>query len=46
MVKEVLADQALLVTTPLGVGRVDITDISDHYVDNPFEAVKKRKFVK
>ena len=40
LIKEVVADQALLLTTPLGRGRVDITDVSDHYTDNCLEGMK------
>ena len=46
LIKEVVADQALLLTTPLGMGRVDITDISDHYTDDCLQGMKKNTFVK
>lgn len=39
-IKQVLANQALLVSTAHGLGRVDITDISDHYVDDPLKTVR------
>lgn len=38
-VNQVLPGQALLLSTPAGNGRVDITDISDSYLDNPLDAV-------
>ena len=46
LIKEVVPDQALLLTTPHSMGRVDITDITDHYTDNPLEELKKNTFVK
>lgn len=46
LIKEVVADQALLLTTPFGMGRVDITDVSDHYTDNCLQGMKKNTFVK
>lgn len=46
LIKEVIADQALLLTTPHGMGRVDITDVSDHYTDNSLEGMKKNTFIK
>ena len=37
----------LLVSLPFSsVGRVDITNVTDHYVDNPLQAVKKLDFIK
>jgi hypothetical protein len=45
-IKEVVADQALLLTTPLGMGRVDVTDVSDHYTDDCLEGMKKNSFIK
>ena len=45
-IREVVPDHALLLTTPHGMGRVDITDILDHYTDNPLEGLKKNTFVK
>ena len=44
--KELVTDQALLLTTPHGLGRVDVTDISDHYADSPLEGLKKNTIVK
>ena len=46
LVKEVVDDHALLLATPHGMGRVDITDVADSYTDNPFEAMKKNAFLK
>ena len=46
LIKEVVANQALLLTTPLGMGRVDITDVSDHYTDDCLEGMKKNTFIK
>lgn len=37
----------LLVSLPFSsVGRVDITNVTDHYVDNPLQAVKKLDFIR
>ena len=46
LVKQVDPDKPILLTTPYGVGRVDITDVSDLYTDNPLEVFKRKKFVK
>lgn len=46
LIKEVVADQALLLMTPHGMGRVDMTDVSDHYTDNPLEGMKKNTLIK
>ena len=46
LIKEAVPDHALLLTTPHGMGRVDITDISDHYADNPLEELKINTFIK
>lgn len=35
------SSQAIVVATHFGLGRVDITDISDHYVKEPLKAVGK-----
>ena len=39
-IKQVVPNQALLVYTAHGPGRVDITDITDHYGDDPLESFK------
>ena len=44
--KETLAAHAFLVTTPLGIGRMDITDVSDHYQPDPIHAARTSKFFK
>ena len=36
-----LKGDGLMVSTPYGFGRVDITDVSDHYVEKPFEKLRK-----
>ncbi len=37
-IKQVVeSNQAIVLATRMGLGRVDITDISDHYVDNPLK---------
>ncbi len=46
-VNQVIPGQALLVSTPVGNGRVDITDLSDSYVNDPLSAVAgKGEFVR
>ena len=42
---KVLPGLGLMVTTPIGVGRVDITDISDCYQKNPFQTLKEGRWV-
>ena len=39
-IRQVIPHHALMVAIPGGIGRVDITDVSDHYQDCPLEAVK------
>lgn len=46
MFKEVIPGQALLLTTPHGIGRVDITDIADHYMDHPLDSLNKKRVMK
>ena len=40
-IRQVIPHHALMVAIPGGVGRVDITDVTDHYCDNPLETVKE-----
>ena len=40
-IRQVIPHYALMVAIPGGVGRVDITDVTDHYYDNPLETVKE-----
>lgn len=35
--------RSVMMTTPTGVGRVDITDISDTYQDDPFQKLRQYK---
>ena len=42
-VYQVILGQALLVSTPYGNGRIDITDISDSYTDDPLSRVMAKK---
>ena len=45
-VRRVLAHEGLLVTLPGYTGRVDITDISDHYASNPLKRFRKSQLVR
>ncbi len=41
-IKQVVeSSQAVVIATHFGLGRVDVTDISDHYVDQPLKTVEK-----
>ena len=45
-VKKVLPHEGLLVCLPGHTGRVDITDVSDHFTDHPLSGFRKSQFVK
>ena len=45
-VRRVLAHEGLLVTLPGYTGRVDITDISDHYTSNPLSRFRKSQLIR
>lgn len=36
-----LKGEGLMLATPHGFGRLDITDVSDHYLKNPFSKLQK-----
>lgn len=40
-VTTVVAGKCIFVTTPHGRGQLDITDISDHYTENPLQTLTK-----
>ena len=42
-VHQVISGQALLVSTPYGNGRIDITDMSDSYTDDPLSGMAGKK---
>ena len=45
-VKQVLPGHALLVSTPHGTGRIDITNISDTFVEDPLKQMKTSSFLR
>ena len=45
-VKKVLPHEGLLISLPGHTGRVDITDISDHYTDNPLSGFHKSQLIR
>lgn len=45
-VRRVLVHEGFLVTLPGYTGRVDITDISDHYTKNPLSGFHKSQLIR